>query len=80
MHRQAPAGVLSDIQTNFNYPSENNVYRQVTFVQIVADQTSVKGSAGITQGGIGSNHVSAVVYASSTLYLNTTFSVYGLTY
>lgn len=74
-HREASSAVPSDITTEFYYPLEYFV--TITYIQIIADQSIPKGSAFIREGGLGTNFVSAVVYANNTFFLNIKFLVRG---
>lgn len=68
---------LHDVSVQMSYPEKGGQGAQITFVEILAEQSSDIGNAYVVSGGIGQRFISMVVEAKQTRFFEFDAKVYG---
>lgn len=68
---------LHDVSVQMTYPEKGGQGALITFVEILAEQSSDIGNAYVVSGGIGQRFISMVVEAKQTQFFEFDAKVYG---
>ncbi|KAL5276152.1 hypothetical protein ACFFRR_001769 [Megaselia abdita] len=68
---------LHDVSVQMTYPEKGSQGAMITFVEILAEQSSDIGNAYVVSGGIGQRFISMVVEAKQTQFFEFDAKVYG---
>ena len=68
---------LHDVSVQMTYPEKGQQGAEVTYVEILAEQSSDIGNAYVVSGGIGQRFISMIVEAKQTNFFEFTTKVYG---